>query len=80
MQVGERSILNQRESERERGERGGVPIKNATIDHILERVRARGDSEIGNREAARERGSNGTGNATINYFRARASERAMAQL
>ncbi len=41
-----------RESAREREERERAPIKNSTIHHILERVRARGDSE---RERRRER-------------------------
>ena len=48
-------------------------INNATINHILERVRARGDPE---RERRRERESNGAGNTTISHsgVRARASK------
>ncbi len=52
-------------------------INNATINHILERVRARGDPERERRrERERERESNGAGNTTISHsgVRARASK------
>ncbi len=50
-------------------------INNATINHILERVRARGDPER-ERRRERERESNGAGNTTISHsgVRARASK------